>query len=161
MKFEHLIQINDPLNPMIEAISLDQLWQGLVLRAKRQTLFVPHLDECRILTSGPDSLARSLRYGDVVIEDRVVFTPQRQVVYLVAQQGEIPASSLTMTIEHAPPDVLFVRFEYEDGRSEAEDAANEMYNEFRRSAYEESDIDTIRVIRQLVSEGQLGPPLAH
>jgi hypothetical protein len=30
-----------------------------------------------------------------------------------------------------------------------------MYDDFRRSAYQESDIDTIRVLRELASEGRL------
>jgi len=33
------------------------------------------------------------------------------------------------------------------------------YNEFRRSAYQEADIDTIRIIRQLAEEGRLNLPV--
>jgi len=33
MKFEHLIEINDPLNPLIDALTLEHRWRGLVLRA--------------------------------------------------------------------------------------------------------------------------------
>ena len=33
MKFEHLIEINDPLNPLIDALTVEQLWAGLVLSA--------------------------------------------------------------------------------------------------------------------------------
>ncbi|MDB5772412.1 MAG: hypothetical protein JWM42_2786, partial [Burkholderia sp.] len=32
------------------------------------------------------------------------------------------------------------------------------YNEFRRSAYQESDIDTVRTIRQMAEEGRLDEP---
>lgn len=28
MKFEHLIEINDPLNPLIDTLSLEQVWRG-------------------------------------------------------------------------------------------------------------------------------------
>jgi hypothetical protein len=52
-----------------------------------------------------------------------------------------------------------VRFEYDDHLPENEDSENAIYNDFRRSAYEESDIDTIRVIRQLADQGQLDAPL--
>jgi Domain of unknown function (DUF1857) len=48
MKFEHLIEINDPLNPLIDTITREQLWRGLVIRAESPKLFVPHLDECEI-----------------------------------------------------------------------------------------------------------------
>ncbi|MHA0111691.1 AtaL-like protein, partial [Klebsiella pneumoniae] len=41
MKFNHLIQINDPLNPLIDSLTREQLWRGLVLRAESPRLFMP------------------------------------------------------------------------------------------------------------------------
>jgi len=155
MKFEHLIEVNDPLNPLIDTITREQLWRGLVLRAESPTMFVPHLDECHIGERGNGSFTRKLRYGGLVIEDRVVLTPLQEVRYEVPAQGEINASSLTMTIEAPSEGVLCVRFRYDDGNEAATDAANEMYDEFKKSAYEESDIDTIRILRQLAAQGKL------
>ena len=34
LNFEHLVQVNDPLNPLAETLTREQLWQGLVLRAE-------------------------------------------------------------------------------------------------------------------------------
>jgi hypothetical protein len=155
MKFEHLIEINDPLNPLIDALSIKQLWSGLVLRAESPKLFVPHLDDCVIDERTDNGFRRRLRYGELVIEDRVVLEPMRQVRYQVAAQQDISESSLTMTIETPTEDTLFVRFQYEDGHDAATDAANAMYDEFRRSAYVESDIDTIGMLRDLASQGRL------
>ena len=155
MKFEHLIEINDPLNPLIDALSIKQLWTGLVLRAESPKLFVPHLDECVIDERGDNGFRRRLRYGELVIEDRVLLEPMRRVRYQVAAQQDISESSLTMTIETPTDDTLYVRFQYEDGHDAATDAANAMYDEFRRSAYQESDIDTIRVLRDLAAQGRL------
>jgi hypothetical protein len=155
MKFEHLIEINDPLNPLIDALTIKQLWTGLVLRAESPKLFVPHLDECIIDERTDNGFRRRLRYGELVIEDRVVLEPMRQVRYEVAAQQDISKSSLLMTIETPTADTLYVRFQYEDGHDAQTDAANAMYDEFRRSAYQESDIDTIRVLRDLASQGRL------
>lgn len=155
MKFEHLIEINDPLNPLIDALSIKQLWSGLVLRAESPKLFVPHLDECIIDERTETGFRRRLRYGELVIEDRVVLEPMRQVRYLVSAQQDISESSLTMTIETPTDETLFVRFQYEDGHDAQTDAANAMYDEFRRSAYVESDIDTIGMLRDLASQGRL------
>lgn len=155
MKFEHLIEINDPTNPLIDTISRLQLWRGLVLRAEQPKLFVPHLDECEITERAPDHLARRLRYGELVVIDTVSFIPQLQVRYNVPKQGEIPASHLIMQIEQPQEDELYVRFQYDDHNDAATDAANAMYDDFRRSAYKESDIDTIAIIRQLISDGKL------
>jgi hypothetical protein len=158
MKFAHLIEINDPLNPLIDTLSRDQLWRGLVLRAEKPKAFVPWLDRCNILDRSDASISRELHYGDLVVRDRVTFLPQEQVRYYVPQQKDIPESSLTMTIEEPEPDQFFVRFEYDDGASVETDTEQEFYNEFRRSAYQESDIDTIRTIRQMAEEGRLDEP---
>jgi hypothetical protein len=155
MKFAHLVEINDPLNPLIDPLSREQLWRGLALRAETPKAFVPWLDKCRIVEKSEDSLSRELHYGELVVRDRVSFVPLRQVVYHVPQQKDIPESQLTMTIEEPQAEVLFVRFEYDDFASAAADSANAMYDDFRRSAYQESDIDTIRIIRQMAEEGRL------
>ncbi len=160
MKFEHLIEINDPLNPLVDLLSTDQVWCGLVLRAEAPMLFVPHLDECRLYDRTETEVARALRYGELTIVDRVVFTVPTKITYLIAAQKDIAQSSLVMTIEEPEPDALFLRFQYDDGNDEATDAANAMYNDFRRSAYVESDIDTIRIIRELAQQGRFNAPLA-
>src|SRR5215217_203430 len=67
MKFEHLIEINDPLNPLIDTLTHEQVWRGLVLRAESPKLFVPHLDEVRIGERTDTGFRRTQRYGDLVI----------------------------------------------------------------------------------------------
>jgi hypothetical protein len=159
MKFNHLVEINDPLNPLIDSLNREQLWQGLVLRAETPKMFVPWLDSCEVLDRSAESVSRELRYGTLVVRDNVTFVPQQRVHYQVPAQKDIPASSLTMSIEEPEPQVFFVRFEYDDGTGDSENSTEAMYNDFRRSAYEEADIDTIRIIRQLASEGRFDAPL--
>jgi hypothetical protein len=161
MKFEHLIEINDPLNPLIDTITREQLWRGLVLRAESPKMFVPHLDECTIEDRASGSFRRRLRYGDLVVEDRVILTPLQEVRYEVHAQGEISESRLTMTIEAPSEAQLFVRFRYDDGHNEPVDEVNAMYDEFKKSAYQEADIDTVRIVRQLAQEGRLDASLLN
>ena len=155
MKFEHLIEINDPLNPLIDALTREQLWRGLVMRAELPKMFLPHLDECTIDERDSGSFRRSSRFGELVVVDRVLLTPLQQVRYEVAAQGEISASSLTMSIESPGEHMLFVRFKYDDGHDAETDQANAMYDEFKKSAYQEADIDTIKIIRELAAAGRL------
>jgi hypothetical protein len=158
MIFHHLIEINDPLNPLIEPLSRRQLWHGLVMRAELPKLFVPHLDSCTLSERTAESVARELSYGDLVIRDNVHYFPQEKVIFRVPAQGEIPASSLQMAIEERQPEVFFVRFDYDDGNGETESTVDAFYNDFRRSAYTESDIDTIRIIREMAAQGRLEAP---
>jgi hypothetical protein len=155
MKFEHLIEINDPLNPLMDTISREQLWHGLVLRAEDPKRFVPHLDECTISDRASGSFARRLRYGELVIDDRVVLTPLQEVRFEVPAQGDIPESLLVMAIEAPTEGVLWVRFTYDDGNAAASDSVGKMYEDFKRSAYQEADIDTIKIVRELASQGKL------
>ena len=159
MKFEHLIEINEPLNPLVDALTVEQLWSGLVLRAESPKLFVPQLDEAIIDERADNGFRRRLRYGQLVIEDRVRLEPLQRVVYDVPAQNEITASTLTMSIEQPTPETLFVRFRYDGGHDAETDAANAMYDEFKRSAYKEADIDTIGMIRELATQGRLGATL--
>jgi hypothetical protein len=155
MKFEHLIEINDPMNPLIDTITREQLWRGLVIRAESPKLFIPHLDECEIGERASGTFKRRLRYGDLVVEDTVILTPLQEVRYEVPAQGEISASTLVMTIEAPTNAMLYVRFSYDDGKEESLDQASKMYDEFKKSAYQEADIDTVRIVRQMAQQGNL------
>jgi len=155
MKFEHLIEINDPLNPLADTMTREQLWRGLVLRAEDPKLFVPHLDECTIGERESGSFTRRLRYGELVIDDVVYLTPLQEVRFEVPAQGEIAASRLTMTIEAPSEGVMWLRFLYDDGNPGASDEMGKMYEDFKKSAYQEADIDTVKIVRQMASEGKL------
>ncbi|MGH8808209.1 MAG: AtaL-like protein, partial [Noviherbaspirillum sp.] len=127
----------------------------LVLRAEAPKIFVPYLDRCTIVEKAEHAIERELQYGELVVRDRVTFLPQQRVVYHVPQQKGIPQSKLTMTIEEPESGVFFVRFEYEDETSAEADSTEAFYNEFRFSAYKESDIETISTIRMMAEDGQL------
>ena len=75
--------------------------------------------------------------------------------YAVPAQKDIPQSSLVMTIEEPEPEIFFVRFEYDDGKPADIDGSEAFYDNFRRQAYQEADIDTIRIIRELSQRGGL------
>ena len=143
---------------LIEPLTRAQLWQGLILRAEAPQLFMPHLDRCELLERSANTLGRALTYGALVIRDTVHFFPQERVLYQVPAQTDIPASSLTMSIEERQPEVFFVRFDYDDGNPEQESPADAFYNDFRRSAYKEADIDTISLIREMADQGRLNLP---
>ena len=159
MKFVHLIEINSIDNPLMAPLSRTQLWHGLVLRAERPTLFVLGLDSCEVTERSEHGVSRTLQFGNLMIHDQVRFVSQQLVHYHVPEQNDIPTSDLTMTIEEPASGALFVRFEYDDHQPSTEGNEAEFYDNFRREAYKESDIDTVRVIRQLAMEGKLDAPL--
>ncbi|KND60675.1 hypothetical protein BVER_05521 [Candidatus Burkholderia verschuerenii] len=150
MNFEHLIQINDPLNPLVDSLTREQLWEGLVLRAEQPQLFVLGLDSCAIVSRDGDTMERELHYGQAVVRDRVTLTPNDNVRYDIQPTADYVGGSLTMAIEQ-PDDVqLFLRFTYSTTLPEKVDPTSDelQTSEIVKSAYRESDIDTVRLIRQ-------------
>lgn len=152
MKFSHLIQINDPLNPLVDPLSREQLWRGLMLRAENPLLFVMALDGFEIVERGENALVRRLHFGKLTLRDRVSFSPMRQVRYEIEAAGDSPAASLVMTIEEPEAEQLFVRFDYETLRGESAAPIDEFYTSFAKQAYIEADIDTVSTIRRLALE---------
>ena len=152
MKFEHLVEINNPNDPLSPTLTRLQLWRGLVLRAEEPTLFVPQMDSCQIVERAADSISRSLSFGNLIVTDQVFFTEESRIVFSIPEQGEILASTLEIIIEEPLPDTLFVRFLYEDTSSD--DGPDGFYNSFKRSAWREADIDTIKTIRKMADEGR-------
>ena len=154
MNFEHLIQINDPLNPLVESLTREQLWEGLVLRAEQPQLFVLGLDSCAILTREGDVMERELHYGQAVVRDRVTLTAGTSVRYDISPTADYVGGSLTMAIEQPDELQLFLRFTYATTLPVADDAAASadahQTQEIVKSAYRENDIDTVRLIRQFV-----------
>ena len=157
MRFSHLVQINDPLNPLIDPLSREQLWRGLVLRAENPLLFVLALDRFEILERGEDFLLRILHFGTLSLRDRVSFSPMQQVHYAIEAAEDSPAATLVMTIEEPHPGQLFVRFDYETLQRDAAAPSHDIYSSFAKQAYVEADIDTISTIRRLALQaGTLG-----
>jgi hypothetical protein len=153
MHYQHLVQVNDPLDPRIEPLGRRRLWRGLVVRVEHPGHFLIGLDECRIVNRAGNSLQRELRFGSAVVRDRVTLEPPTLVRYEVEPFGPVAGASLVIRIEEPQPGQLFLRFEYEL-QNRPGDADSEL-DEYRKSAYREADIDTVRQIRQLAATGML------
>jgi hypothetical protein len=153
LNFEHLIQVNDPLNPFVDTMTREQLWDGLVLRAEQPQLFVLGLDSCTILSRTESTIERELHYGHATVRDRVTLMPNESVRYDILATEAHVGGSLTMSIEQPDELQLFLRFEYRTTLPAALDADSRQTEEIVKSAYRESDIDTVRLIRQYMLGG--------
>ncbi len=155
MKFEHLVQINDATNPLIDPLTRAQLWRGFQRRARNPKEFVLALDDADVLTCIDGTLARTLTFGTLVIRDHVRFTADTAVRYEIEAAGTVPAATLVMTIEEQAPEQLFVRFEYDVKAVMGAPPREAFYDAFVKQAYEKADVDSIVTIRRLVTENAL------
>lgn len=150
MKYEHLIQVNDPNDPAIAPLTRVQLWNGLVARAKNPGEFVYGLDAMRVVTRGNGFIERELHFGKRVISDRVEFVEQQSTCYRIRPSAEFPASRMTMAIEEPEPEHLFLRCSYDNLMLDGAE-----YEEFIKRAYYEADLDAVSRIRKLAAQGML------
>jgi len=156
MRFEHLIQLNDPLMPLLDLLTREQVWRGLVLRAHDPVFFVMGLESCVIhstLVDGPvETITRTLDFGPFQVNDSVTLTHEQEVDVQVPATDKWPRSRAIIRIEEPEPEALFLRFIYEcDDQTEQETALDEQTREIRQQAYVASDLDTVQRIRELSS----------
>lgn len=162
MHYEHLLQINDASDPQIEPLTREQLWLGLVARAERPQYFLVGMDECLIAERTANTLRRHMRFGATHLHDLVTYEPPVQVRFDVEPTLGVTGARLIIRIEEPQPGELFLRFAY-TLQTTSDDAVGDL-DEYRKSAYRNSDIDTVRMIRQLAASGILsadGPEAVH
>ena len=153
MNFEHLIQINDPENPLIPPLSRQQVWRGLLHRVEDPVPFLPGLESCIIIERHADALLRQLDFGPTVIQDRVTLAEAHWVRFEIQPSSAHPGGSLTITIEEPEPAFLFLRFVYRTTLASKQDSEDRAYIEYVKSAYHQSDVDCVRLIRPLAAGG--------
>lgn len=153
MQFEHLIAINDPGNPLIVPLSREQLWNGLLHRVEDAVPFLPGLESCTIVERTEAHLRRELDFGGAVIHDKVTMTESEWVRFDIQPSEQHAGGSLTIAIEEPQPGYLFLRFTYETSFANNPNSEDRAYIEYIKSAYHQSDVDCVRLIRTLAAGG--------
>ena len=154
--FEHLVRINDVDDPRVPPLSRGQLWRGLLARTERPRLFVAGLQASSIDERSDTHLTRTLSFGNLTVRDRVTLEPPVQVVHDVEPGAGYPASRLTIRIEEPSPGELFLRFTYRTSSRGGIGEIDRFYGEHLKQAYLQSDLDAVRVMRELAGQGALG-----
>ncbi|MEY4931958.1 MAG: hypothetical protein RLZZ403_278 [Pseudomonadota bacterium] len=164
MHFEHLIQINDPRLALVDFLSRQQLWLGLVHRGRSPAGFARGLEGSTVdsehRTADVTTLNRTLDFGTFRVRDQVRLVEGSHIVITAVATEQWPQSTLSITIEEPAPELLFLRFIYEYPDADFGQPEDRLVAELRRQAYEQSDIDTVVRIRELAASGELGDYIA-
>jgi hypothetical protein len=149
--FEHLVEINDPEQPLIEALTRAQLWRGLLLRVEHPQAFMPWLDSCEVQWQPDGTLKRALVFGTETVRDVVRF----ELGVALECEGRTARGpfGLRIAIEEPAPGHLFLRFTY-SVVSEVQ-GRDDPYGAAVREAWQRADEDTVFRIRQLAAAGGL------
>lgn len=153
LEFEHIIQVNDLTDSDISILSRAQLWEGLMLRARRPDKFVPSLT-VHTEDVASDEFERTITAGESSFLEQVVVYPEGRIhTKTVEEIEQISAESITQ-IEEPEEGYLFVRFTY---RRELEIEGDGIdVGEHLKSAYLETDREAIAMIRTLAESGLFG-----
>lgn len=152
MKYEHLIEINDPALITLSPLSRSDLWQGLMLRVEQPALFLPHLDEVQIVARDENGLVRELAFGTLRIRDRVALQVLNSVSIEVIAPSEHAGSILHISIEEPEPERLFLRFSYSTTLIDAPGTPDAELSSYVKSAYREADIESVKIIREQLAK---------
>lgn len=149
MQFEHLIAITDPGNPLVVPLTREQIWNGLLQRVENPLPFLPGLESCAILERTSEALLRELDFGPATLRDHVTMVEAQWVRFDIVPSTTSAGGSLTINIEEPQPGFLFLRFAYRTAL--ASDPEERAYVEYIKSAYHQSDVDCVRIIRTLAA----------
>ena len=152
MRFQHLVEVNDPNVPFLVPLSRAQLWAGLMRRVEDARPFLPGLEACDILSRGEGWVERRLAFGGAMVHDRASYSAENWVSFVTAASASHGGGSLTIRIEEPEAGRLFLRFDYDMCHALGAEAENAAYEDFLRQAYEAADIDTVQVIRLLAAD---------
>lgn len=149
MRFEHIIQLNDPRQPQLPAVDASALFAALMRAAAQPQLLRPDLDAVQVLALGAQHWQRRLRFGGIEIVDEVIADTEAG---RLAQHTLAPAPMAGMRrivcLEQPAPGHLILRFIYDDPR------AHERYEpeqlELLAAAWRHADIEQVRLLRGMV-----------
>lgn len=152
LEFEHIIQVNDLSREDLPILTRTQLWEGLMLRARRPDKFNTSLKVTN-KEYAEDEFERVIEVGEFIFHERVIVYPDESIhTQTMEEYEQIDAQSITQ-LEEPEEGFLFVRFTY---RRELEEDDSEEVGEHLKSAYLQTDRDAIGLIRSLAESGLFG-----
>lgn len=151
LEFEHIVQVNDPGNAGITSLTRNQLWQGLVLRARKPEKF-NHSLQCTSEELGGNEFVRTIDAGNSSFRERVVLYPQEKICTMTITGLQQIRAESTTCIEEPESGCLFVRFTYKRELDTSDDSVD--VEEHLKAAYVQIDRDAIAMIR-LLAESEL------
>lgn len=152
LEFEHIIQVNDLSEEDLPVLTRTQLWEGLMLRARRPDKFNNSL---KVTTKeyGEDEFERIIDVGKLKFYELVTLYPNEKIhTQTMEEYDQIDAESVTH-LEEPEEGYLFVRFSY---RRELDEDGSVDVGEHLKAAYLQTDRDAIAMIRSLAESGLFG-----
>ncbi|GAA5841958.1 hypothetical protein JCM9279_003169 [Rhodotorula babjevae] len=150
-----------PVNPpgASPALSADQLWAGLGIKARDPTRFVPAITACRVVEETEDKVTRIVRFGDgPEVKEEVHFFPPTIAYFEMSPPSPAPPIRITNLVSYGPPPAhdLLLTFSFAPTLPHlSEDEAAKLSAQELNEKVGEGVEKTIEVIRGMAREGKL------
>lgn len=125
-----------------------QLWTGLMLRVIEPTRFVIGLDHAEVEQTSTTTYTRRLFFGEQIIVDTVLLTPESAVHFTTEASGGVPSGQLNYRIEQHSETELLLHCHYATDFPEAANGEELQLFEMIKQVYRSADDDMLRIIRQ-------------
>lgn len=149
------VAVNANLKPGDPVLTRDQIWEGLLMKAYDAKPFVHLMTKCDVTSEFENGIERDIIFRDMVLTERLIFHPKRQVEFLRTKGIEL--GTITNEIVEDRTGALHVRFAFSLERADMKPGSPEE-NEFAAGyaqGYLVSVQKTIDTIRNLVRAGRL------
>ncbi len=149
------VAVNTDLEPGDPVLTRDQVWEGLLMKARNAKPFVHLMTYCEVTKELPDGLERDIVFRDMALTERVVFYPKTKVEFIRTKGIEL--GTITNELYEDERGRLQLRFAFTLERADLEPDSNEE-REFAREyarGYLVSVQKTIDAVRELVRAGEL------
>ncbi|PQM26013.1 DUF1857 domain-containing protein [Sphingopyxis lindanitolerans] len=146
----HAVEINPPGASI--ALTVGQVWAGLVLKAEDALPFVPAMRRCDLLERGAGCLRRAISFGDQDFEEQVTFYAPRLVRF-----DRVGSDDFILNIISDSAVGLLLSFTFAISFPGVADGSEEEHarGEAMREAYVGAVAATLAKVRELASHGEI------
>ena len=152
---DRYVPVNAGLAPGEPRLSRDQVWQGLMMKARDAKPFVHKMTVCDVTKEWNGGLDREIVFHDIPMGERLFFYPKEKVVFLRTHGVEMGA--ITNEIVEDDRGELLLRFAFTLERQgmQPDSPEERAFAETYGQGYLVSVQKTIDAIRALVKQGKL------
>jgi hypothetical protein len=137
------------------ALSVEQVWRGLVMKAENALPFVAAMEDCKVIERYPDGFLRQIKLRGVVMTERITFTPPVEV-YFERIEAQGYNGWITNLISEGPNGPLLTftfAVEFPGAAPGSEDERKQ--GDAVRDSYVSAITSTLQAVRRLASDNRL------
>jgi Domain of unknown function (DUF1857) len=152
IELSHSVLVNDRGDPQVPALTRDDVWDGLVMKAENALPFVPKMDKCDVVEQRENFILRDIRFAGDDLREAVTLTPKTSVEFRRVQ-GRVLGVITNEILENSDRE-LELKFSFALEIEGAVPGSREErdYEASMRDAYRGAVVATLGAIRRIAMQ---------